>query len=80
MEDNFEKIESYEANLQDTEYDYDSIMQYGETAFTANGKDTMNDKFDANRHLGSKKLSPSDIIELNLAYQCHCESLNIMEW
>ncbi len=73
MESNFEKIESYEANLQDTDYDFDSIMQYGTTAFTVNGENTMEDKFDENRPLGNKKLSDSDVIELNLAYQCHCK-------
>ena len=73
MEGNFEKIEPYEANVQDTEYDFTSIMQYGATAFTRNGADTMRDKFDPNRPLGGRNLSDTDILELNKAYQCHCE-------
>ena len=73
MESNFEKIESYEADVHDTDYDFASIMQYGSTAFTRNGADTMRDKFDPNKPLGATKLSNLDIIELNKAYQCHCE-------
>ncbi len=73
MEGNFEKVESYEANVQDTDYDFKSIMQYGTTAFTINGQDTMRDKFDENSRLGAEELSKTDVIELNKAYQCHCK-------
>ena len=71
MESNFEKIESYEADVRDTDYDFDSIMQYGNTAFTMNGGDTMRDKFDDNKPLGGKNLTATDVLELNKAYQCH---------
>eukprot|EP00794_Sanderia_malayensis_P012311 gene12311-13581_t len=80
MEENFEKVESYEANVQDTDYDFNSIMQYGVTAFTVNGQDTMRDKFDESHELGSQALSKSDIIELNLAYQCHSKSKTWSDW
>ena len=79
MENNFEKVESYEANVQETDYDFQSIMQYGNTAFTLNGQDTMVDKFDENKRLGGQNLSATDIIELNQAYQCKCE-LQISLW
>ena len=71
MGENFEKYKSYEADEMDTDYDFHSIMQYGNTAFTVNAKNTMEDIFDVNMELGSKNLSKTDIIRLNKAYQCH---------
>ena len=73
MEDQFKTYENYEVDTGGTEYDYKSIMQYGNTAFTSNGKDTMDAKFDHEMKLGSDEMSQRDILELNKAYACNCK-------
>ena len=64
-----------EGLIQGTLYDYDSIMHYSTTTFSANGKPTMLAKFDHAKKLGGIKLSDRDILELNKIYQCHGRGL-----
>ena len=71
VEDNFQRHKSYDARIQDTTYDYESIMHYSRTAFNTNGKNTIEAIHDPNVKLGGKQLSALDIIEINKMYQCN---------
>jgi hypothetical protein len=53
-----------------TSYDYSSIMHYGTTYFTKNGKSTIVLK-QSNVSVGNRdKLSPTDVIEIRRFYGC----------
>lgn len=70
MVNNFAKNAIGKAHYEGTTYDLKSIMQYGRTAFTKNGQNTMESKFDPNMPLGNTHLSDIDGIELRKHYQC----------
>ncbi|XP_078100755.1 hatching enzyme 1.2-like, partial [Sander vitreus] len=58
-------------NNQNTPYDYTSIMHYGRTAFSINGKDSITPIPDANVQIGQRQgLSSWDIIRINKLYSC----------
>ena len=74
---NFEKQVEELIDDREIEYDYDSIMHYGTEAFTIEpGLKTILPIGDKRRKLGQRdRLSPKDIIELNLLYDCKSESI-----
>ena len=56
-----------------TDYDYDSVMHYGNTAFSKNGKITIK-PIKANVIIGQRNgFSALDIQEINALYQCTSE-------
>ncbi|XP_063052791.1 high choriolytic enzyme 1-like [Engraulis encrasicolus] len=68
MSYNFDKIETLN---QDTPYDYNSVMQYHRTAFSANGQPTMIPIPDPNVEIGkAREMSKNDILRLNRLYRC----------
>lgn len=70
MTSNFDKHQSYEADVQETPYDYQSMMHYGIKAFTIDGSQTIYPKFGGNQQLGGDLLTVRDKKELNKMYQC----------
>ena len=54
------------------DYDFLSIMHYDKKAFTKNGLDTIIrvDKPNENFGMRGKTMSPQDIVELNVLYDC----------
>ncbi|XP_074653359.1 uncharacterized protein LOC141907576 [Tubulanus polymorphus] len=77
---NFNKQRS--SNTQNLTYDYDSIMHYGNHAFSKNGKPTIQAIGDPNKQLGQRtKLSPLDIAGLNKLYNCEKSTkTGISDW
>lgn len=72
FENNFVKVSKEESTTNGVPYDYWSVMHYGKNAFSnGNGstmittdpkfKDIIGQRFD---------MSPRDVLELNLLYQC----------
>uniref|UniRef100_A0A8D0A7F9 Metalloendopeptidase n=1 Tax=Sander lucioperca TaxID=283035 RepID=A0A8D0A7F9_SANLU len=58
-------------NNQNTPYDYTSIMHYGRTAFSINGKDSITPIPNPNVQIGQRQgLSSWDIIRINKLYSC----------
>uniref|UniRef100_A0A8C9X9Y1 Metalloendopeptidase n=1 Tax=Sander lucioperca TaxID=283035 RepID=A0A8C9X9Y1_SANLU len=58
-------------NNQNTPYDYTSIMHYGKTAFSINGKDSITPIPNANVQIGQRQgLSSWDITRINKLYSC----------
>ena len=71
MESNFKKNTKHEMLVN---YDYESVMHYGSYAFTANGKKTIVPIADPGAVIGQRDgLSPKDITELNVLYDCQSE-------
>lgn len=70
MRSNFDKHQSYEADVQQTPYDYASIMHYGIKAFTIDGSQTIFPKNGPSQQLGSDKLTVLDKKELRRMYEC----------
>ncbi|CAF1464120.1 unnamed protein product [Adineta ricciae] len=71
MSHNFDKYNSSEVVDLYTPYDYDSIMHYGRTFFSANGLDTIEPINPPNASIGTRNaLSPIDIQELQIFYGC----------
>ena len=57
-------------------YDFESIMHYGNFAFSNNEKPTMLSVKNPMLQFGQiAKLSPTDILQLNSIYDCKCEYL-----
>ncbi|TMW47790.1 hypothetical protein DOY81_007128 [Sarcophaga bullata] len=53
------------------EYDYDSVMHYGSTVFSKNGKETIVPRKGNDIEIGQRNgLSAKDIKKLNLMYKC----------
>ncbi|KAJ7999368.1 hypothetical protein DPEC_G00193670 [Dallia pectoralis] len=66
--DNFERQVTNNLN---TPYDYDSVMHYGRTAFSVNGKDTIATIPNPNVPIGQRaEMSPIDIQRVNKLYDC----------
>ncbi|CAF1464232.1 unnamed protein product [Adineta ricciae] len=71
MSHNFDKHNSSEVVDLYTPYDYDSIMHYGRTFFSANGLDTIEPINPPSASIGTRNaLSPIDIQELQIFYEC----------
>jgi hypothetical protein len=71
MQHNFNKYAwSSTALNQDTPYDYASIMHYGTTAFSMNGKPTMVPRTAGVTIGNTQQLSPTDIAEVRHLYGC----------
>ena len=51
-------------------YDYQSVMHYGGYDFSKNGKPTLKSLNHKIKYFGNNHLSPSDIKQLNLMYEC----------
>ncbi|XP_056269337.1 high choriolytic enzyme 1-like isoform X1 [Pseudoliparis swirei] len=59
-------------NNLDTPYDFDSVMQYGNFAFSSNGNMTIVSKADPDRLFGSAtEMSQHDIDRVNALYDCN---------
>ena len=66
-ENNFEKASH--SQILGNPYDYGSVMHYGRTAFSKNGRDTITPKNGA--RIGQRDgASSQDIIDMRLMYQC----------
>lgn len=66
----FAKFSKYRINSRGVEYDYYSIMHYGDKAFTKNGRPTMQAKNRTVNRLGNTELSNLDVKQTNLVYEC----------
>ncbi|GCC35821.1 hypothetical protein chiPu_0014309 [Chiloscyllium punctatum] len=65
---NFNKLDT---NNLGTKYDYGSVMQYGRTAFSKNGRPTMVPIPDSDIELGQMRgLSTVDVYKVNKLYKC----------
>ncbi|XP_053197117.1 high choriolytic enzyme 1-like [Scomber japonicus] len=65
---NFHKQNTNNLN---TPYDYSSIMHYGRTAFSINGRDTITPVPNANTRIGQRRgMSGWDVKRINLLYRC----------
>ncbi|XP_019962298.2 low choriolytic enzyme-like [Paralichthys olivaceus] len=54
-----------------TPYDFDSVMQYSNTAFSKNGQPTIEDINNPSHVFGyAPSMSPNDILRINRLYQC----------
>ncbi|KAL5261326.1 hypothetical protein ACHWQZ_G007127 [Mnemiopsis leidyi] len=68
---NFDKRNESEVDSYGVPYDYDSIMHYGETFFSIDGKSTTLLPLKENVEIGQRKgLSPLDILQANRLYMC----------
>ncbi len=68
---NFNKYSHLEADVLGVNYDYQTMMHYGNKAFSKNGQPTMKAIGNPNLVLGTAStLSPSDITQINALYDC----------
>uniref|UniRef100_A0A087XXS8 Metalloendopeptidase n=1 Tax=Poecilia formosa TaxID=48698 RepID=A0A087XXS8_POEFO len=68
-EHNFDKVET---NNLGTPYDFSSIMEYDNKAFSKNGKDTIVSRKNPNLKFGhAAKMSRNDIARINKLYKCN---------
>ena len=68
---NFNKYDLREIDYLNEVYDTDSIMHYGKTSFSKNGKPTILALGDPSKPLGQRNgFSPIDIAQLNALYDC----------
>ncbi|XP_037128163.1 high choriolytic enzyme 1-like [Syngnathus acus] len=74
--ENIDPAQAFNFNRQDTNnlntpYDYTSVMHYGKTSFSINGKDTITPIPNANVQIGQRSgMSRWDIKRINLLYDC----------
>ncbi|XP_054653096.1 high choriolytic enzyme 1-like [Dunckerocampus dactyliophorus] len=60
-----------DTNNLNTPYDYSSVMHYGKTAFSTNGKDTITPIPNPGINIGQRRgMSNWDIMRINLLYSC----------
>ncbi|XP_029958836.1 meprin A subunit beta-like [Salarias fasciatus] len=73
FEGNFEKVSSEQSTTQGVDYDYSSVMHYGKNAFTnGNGSTIVTLDPEFQDVIGQRlEMSPSDVLELNLLYECN---------
>uniref|UniRef100_A0A8C5DZR3 Metalloendopeptidase n=1 Tax=Gouania willdenowi TaxID=441366 RepID=A0A8C5DZR3_GOUWI len=73
FENNFKKVDSSKSTTQGIEYDYTSVMHYGQKAFSIGKENTIITKDPAFQNAIGQRLemSPKDILELNLLYKCN---------
>lgn len=71
--DNFEIRPRSQASHFNVPYDVGSVMHYGPTAFSANGRATMTAINNPHRrHMGQRsEATPEDILRINRMYDCH---------
>ncbi|XP_048582923.1 zonadhesin isoform X2 [Nematostella vectensis] len=68
---NFNKYDRGSIDSLNINYDYDSLMHYGKSSFSKNGKPTIQVIGDPSRRLGQRdSFSSADILELNALYDC----------
>lgn len=68
---NFNKDSFYRATTQDIPYDLNSVLHYGQYAFSFNNKPTITMKQEVFASMGQRNgFSPSDVIRINKAYGC----------
>ena len=61
-------------------YDFESIMHYGNYAFSKNEKPTMLSVKDPLLQFGQiAKMSKTDILQLNTVYDCRCEYVDVIQ-
>lgn len=70
FKNSFDKFNKNRIDSRGIEYDYFSIMHYGNTAYTKNGLPTMQAKKRGVNRLGNNELSELDIRQTNLVYKC----------
>jgi hypothetical protein len=72
MEHNFTKYDQFTVGSFSTNYDFDSIMHYGRTSFSRNGRDTITTLSSSNQNrIGQRlRLSQGDIQRLRTMYSC----------
>ena len=72
---NFEKLEASEVDTLGIQYDLESVMHYGNFAFTKNGKHTVQSIEDPQKRLGNVNgLSNLDVVKINALYGCSSKS------
>jgi len=68
---NFEKFDNFEVDTLGVQYDFKSILHYGNYAFSKNNRRTLQAIGDHSMQLGnSKGLSKLDVVRLNALYDC----------
>ena len=78
---NFKKYGHTVADVLGATYDYKSIMHYGSTSFSINGKKTLQAMHDPNMILGQREgLSATDKVQLNTLYDCALTQHNKDGW
>ncbi|KAL9973967.1 hypothetical protein ACROYT_G020494 [Oculina patagonica] len=72
MKFNFNKYNKETIDSLGTEYDYDSVMHYGSTAFSKNGKPTIVATKPGVLFGQRKAISTTDALQMNLLYKIQC--------
>ena len=75
-EGNFNRYKAAQMDAALGSYDFESIMHYGNYAFSKNKRPTLLSVKNPLLQFGQvAKLSPTDILQLNSIYDCKCEYL-----
>ena len=81
-EHNFRKHESSNINTLDVPYDFGSLMHYGKTFYSVNGKETITPKDKTEKNSFNSlpdRLSVADLKKLNKFYNCSGK-YNFLPW
>ncbi|XP_013400108.1 bone morphogenetic protein 1 isoform X1 [Lingula anatina] len=70
MSSQFAKKRSWEVTTMGQPYDFQSLMHYRNTEFSANGQKTIQAKANPSMSLGNDDLSATDVDKINLFYGC----------